>query len=116
LLTDEEISLAAIQLSRIERKYDDVQVHSHSKRLYAFRRFQKTATRHLPKLSQSETVLSRASAGADCREQRRSEQIAMFYITAETCRTFTLAEVLITAAMNVDTTRPVPQNIASVKG
>ncbi len=46
----------------------------------------------------------------------QSGAIAMFYITAETCRTFTLAEVLITAAMNVDTTRPVPQNIASVKG
>jgi hypothetical protein len=116
LPTDEEISLVAIHLSRIERQYDDVQVHSHSERLYAFRRFQKAVTRHLPKLSQLATVLSRASAGTDCRELRRSEQIAMFYITAEICHTFTLAEVLITAAMNVDTTRPVPQNIASVKG
>jgi hypothetical protein len=32
----------------------------------------------------------------------------MFYITAETCRRFTLAEVLIMAAMNTKTTRPVP--------
>jgi hypothetical protein len=30
----------------------------------------------------------------------------MFYITAETCRRFTFAEVLIMAAMNVKTTRP----------
>jgi hypothetical protein len=29
----------------------------------------------------------------------------MFYITAETCRRFTLAEVLIMAAMNVATVR-----------
>jgi hypothetical protein len=32
----------------------------------------------------------------------------MFYITAETCRRFTLAEVLIMAAMNTKTTRPAP--------
>jgi hypothetical protein len=32
----------------------------------------------------------------------------MFYITAETCRRFTLAEVLIMAAMNVKTSRPAP--------
>jgi hypothetical protein len=29
----------------------------------------------------------------------------MFYITAETCRRFTLAEILIMAAMNVETFR-----------
>lgn len=29
----------------------------------------------------------------------------MFYITAETCRTFTLVEILIMAAMNMETTR-----------
>ena len=31
----------------------------------------------------------------------------MFYMTAETCRRFTLAEVLIMAAMNLKTSRPV---------
>jgi hypothetical protein len=33
------------------------------------------------------------------------EQLAMFRITSETCRAFTLAEVLIMAAMNVESIR-----------
>ena len=35
----------------------------------------------------------------------------MFYITAETCRRFTLAEVLIMAAMNVKTTARHPSDM-----
>ncbi len=53
LPADEEISLAAIHLLRIERKYD---VHSHTSRLYASGRFRKTVASHLPKLSQPGTV------------------------------------------------------------
>src|SRR5215475_15015328 len=63
-----------------------LQVHSHKKRLHASGRFQETVTRHLPKLSQPVTVPSRTTSGTDCPGQRRLEQIAMFYITAETCR------------------------------
>jgi len=33
----------------------------------------------------------------------------MFYINSETCRRFTLAEILIMAAMNVKTSRPAPR-------
>src|SRR5208337_2829035 len=102
LPTNEEISLAAIQLLRIERKYD---VHSYTKRLYESGRFRKTVTRYLPKLSQPGTALFRASFGTDFPGQRRSEQLAMFRITSETCHAFTLAEVLILAAMNVESTR-----------
>jgi hypothetical protein len=50
-------------------------------------------------------VLSRASSGADFSVQRRSDQLAMFRITTRTCGTFTLAEVLIMAAMNLETSR-----------
>jgi len=39
----------------------------------------------------------------------------MFYITAETCRRFTFAEVLIMAAMNVKTTRPLGRSRIQVK-
>jgi hypothetical protein len=104
LRTDEEISLAAIHLLRIERKYD-VQVHSYTNRLYASGRFQETVAAHLPELSQPATVLSRTSFGTDFPGQK-SEQLAMFYITAETYRRFTLAKVLM-AAMNMKTSRPV---------
>ena len=99
LPTDEEISLAAINLLRIERKYD---VHSHTNRLYGSGRFRKTVTSYLPKLPHPGTALYRASFGTNFPEQRRSEQLAMFRITSETCRAFTLAEVLILAAMNVE--------------
>jgi hypothetical protein len=105
LCTYKEISLTAIQLLRIERKYD-VQVHSYTNRLYASGRFQKTVAAHLPELSQSATVLSRTSFGTDFPGQK-SEQLAMFYITPETYRRFTLAEVLIMAAMDMKTSRPV---------
>jgi hypothetical protein len=105
LPTDEEISLAAIHRSRIERKYD-VQVHSYTNRLYASARFPETVAAHLPELSQPATVLSRTSFGTDFPRQK-SEQLAMLYITAETYRRFTLAEVLIMAAMNMKTGRPV---------
>jgi hypothetical protein len=44
---------------------------------------EKLFTSHLPKLSQPETVPSGATSGSDCPEQRRSEQLAMFRITAE---------------------------------
>jgi hypothetical protein len=36
------------------------------------------------------------------RGQLKPEQLTMFSITARTCRSFTLAEVLIMAAMNVE--------------
>jgi hypothetical protein len=39
----------------------------------------------------------------------------MFRITAETCRRFTLAEVLIMAAMNVETIRPTSATRALAK-
>src|ERR1035441_6735233 len=71
LPTDEEVSLAAIHLLQIGRKYD---VHSDTRRLYASGRFRKTVTRYLPKLSQPGTALYRASFGTDFPGQRRSEQ------------------------------------------
>ena len=64
---------------------------------------EKTVTRYLPKLSQAGPVLSRASFGTDFPEQHGSEQLAMFCITAESCRRFSLAEVLFMAATNVET-------------
>jgi hypothetical protein len=102
LLTDEEISLAAIHLLRIERKYD---IHSHTSRVYASGRFRKTVTRYLPKLPKPGTALFRAASGTNGPGQRTSEQLAMFRITAESCRRFLLAEIIIMAAMNVETTR-----------
>jgi hypothetical protein len=39
----------------------------------------------------------------------------MFCITAETCRRFTLAEVLLMAAMNVESTRLVAEGQARLK-
>jgi hypothetical protein len=44
--------------------------------------------------------------------QRRSEQLVMFSITAKTSRAFTLAEILIMAAMNVETIRLASANRA----
>ena len=41
----------------------------------------------------------------DSPEWRRSELLIMFRITTETCRAFTLAEVLILAAMNLESAR-----------
>jgi hypothetical protein len=38
--------------------------------------------------------------------EHRSEQLAMFRITAKTCSTFTLAEILIMTAMNLETIHP----------
>ncbi len=46
--------------------------------------------------------------------QRRSEQLAMFYITAGTCR-FTLAEILIMAAMHLETIRLIPEDRVRTK-
>ena len=60
LPTDEEVSLVAIQLSRIERKYD---VYSHTNRLHASGRFRKTVASHLSKLSQPGAVPFRAMSG-----------------------------------------------------
>ena len=92
-----------------EKEYD---VHSYTKRVHASGRFRNTFTRHLPELSQPGTVLSRTAAGTDRRERRRSEQLTMFRITSETCRTFAFAEVLIMAAMNMEDAR-VPRDAGS---
>jgi hypothetical protein len=63
---------------------------------------ERLVTGHLPKLSLLGAAPSRANSGTDCPGHRRSEQLAMFRITARICRTFTLAEILIIAAMNVE--------------
>jgi len=39
----------------------------------------------------------------------------MFRITAETCRKFSFAEVLIMAAMNLNTRRPVSRTVSQQK-
>jgi hypothetical protein len=83
-------------------KYD---VHSYTNRVHALGRFRKTFTRHFPELSQPGTVLSRTPSGTDPTGRRRSEQLTMFRITTQTCRAFTLTEVLIMAAMNMENAR-----------
>ena len=103
--------LSCYSLLRIERTYD---VHSHTKRIYESGRFRKTVTRHLPELSQLGTVPSPAKSGTNRPRQRRSEQLAMFYITAGTCR-FTLAEILIMAAMHLETIRLIPEDRVRTK-
>ena len=85
-----------------ESRYD---VHSYTNRVHAPGRFRKTLTRHLPELSQPGTVPSRTAPRTDRTGRRRSEQLTMFRITAETCRGFTFAEVLIMAAMNIENAR-----------
>ena len=50
-------------------------------------------------------MLSRATFGIDRPGQRRSEQLAMFRISSRSCNTFTFAEILIMAAMNVENVR-----------
>jgi len=80
-------------------------VRSYTNRVHASGRFRKTLTRHLPELSQPGTVLSRTASRTDRTGRRRSEQLAMFRITTETCRVFTWAEVLIMAAMNMQDDR-----------
>jgi len=69
--------------------------------------FRKTAASDLPELSEPGTVLSGSRCGADSAGKRRKDQLAMFRISARTCRAFTLAEVLIMATMNVETIGPV---------
>jgi hypothetical protein len=76
-------------------------VRSYTNRVHASGRFRKT----LPELSQPGTVLSRTASRTDRTGRRRSEQLAMFRITTETCRVFTWAEVLIMAAMNMQDDR-----------
>jgi hypothetical protein len=55
--------------------------------------------------SRPASVPCRATSGTDYPGQRRSEQLAMFRISAKSCRVFTFAETLIMAAMNVETAR-----------
>jgi hypothetical protein len=57
------------------------------------------------------SVTSRNSRG-----HRRSEVLLMFNISLRTCRSFTLAEVLIMAAMNVQTSHPTSANGAEGHG
>jgi len=83
----------------------DVQVQSHTNRLYASGRFRKTVTHHLSQLAQPGAVPSRATSRTNLPRLCRSEQVAMFYLSAKTCRTFTLAEVLIMAALNSEDMR-----------
>jgi hypothetical protein len=94
------------------KEYD---VHSYTNRVHAPGRFRQTVTRHLSELSLPGTALSSAGSGVDVQERRRSEQLAMFRITAETCRAFTLAEVLLLAAMKLETSGEAPP-AASVDG
>jgi hypothetical protein len=60
---------------------------------------QKRVTRLVPEQSQSGIVPSGTTS--ETPERWRSEQPAMFRITRETCRVFTVGEVLIMAAANV---------------
>jgi hypothetical protein len=76
--------------------------HSYKNRIHAAGRFRETVTRHFSELSQPGTVLSRTASGTD-RTGRRLEPLMMFRITTETCRAFTLAEILIMAAINMET-------------
>src|SRR5215468_1411833 len=78
----------------------DVQVHPDPNRLYATGRLRKTVTPHLPPLAEPGAVPSSANSRTNVPGLCRSEQVAMFYITAKACRTLTLAQVLIMAAMN----------------
>ena len=81
-----------------EKEYDG---HSYTNRVRAAGRFREAVTRHFPELSQPGTVPPRTTSGTD-RTGCRLEPLTMFRITTETCRTFTFAEVLIMAAMNVE--------------
>ena len=89
LPADEEISLVAINLLRIERKYD---VHSHTNRLYASRRFRKTVASHLPKLSQSGAVPFRATSGTDSSgqqgrlERRENVSLLVTFVRMSACK------------------------------
>jgi hypothetical protein len=57
--------------------------------------------RPFSRIIQPATVSSRSASRSDSPGRRRSEHLSMFCIMAETCRRFTLAEILIMAAINV---------------